>query len=169
MRIAALALIALLAGCAAQAASAPPAFDLNALVKAHPMYGTLAQYDRQIAALRATLHAPEFAHKDQAFTNAANGVRGALNDAAARAKTLAALPSPDVRPLESSANVSAPSEARVRSDMQQHYNAQSSQLHATARQSMDQYRASLLAQQDTEFSNYVRSMHMRVQQAYNSR
>lgn len=169
MRIAGLALVALLAGCAAQAASAPPSFDLNALVRAHPMYGTLAQYDRQIAELRSTLHAPEFAQKDQAFANAANGVRGTLNDAATRAKAIAAMPTPDVRSLQSAANLSAPSETQVRSDMQQNYQAQSSQLHAAARQSMAQYRASLLAQQKTEFANYVRSMHMRVQQAYNSR
>lgn len=169
MRIAAFFLIALLGGCAAQAASAPPALDLNALVKAHPLYGTLAQYDRQIAQLRATLHAPDFAHKDEAFTNAANGVRGTLDDAAARAKAIAAMPSPDVRSLQADANVNAPSESRVRSDMQQTYSAQASQLRSAAQKDMDRYRATLLTQQNAELANYIRSMNMRVQQAYNSR
>jgi hypothetical protein len=169
MRTFGLLLIVLLGGCAAQAAGPAASVDINALVKAHPLYGTLAQYDRQIAVLRNSLHAPAFAYRNQAFINAARGVGDTLDRAAARAKAIEAMPSPDVRSLQESGNVSAPSESQVRSDMQQTYAQQSSQLQAAAQRDMERYRATLLAQQDTAFANYVRAVQARVQQAYNAR
>lgn len=173
MRIVALALVALLAGCSAQAAVVGHApsdgLDVQALVKAHPLYPTLAQYDRQIAALRDSLHVPEFAHKSQAFGNAQRNIQRTLDDAASRTKAIAALPSPDVRALEAGANVNAPSESRVRSDMQQTYSTQASQVRSTAQSDMNRYRAALLSQQNTALANYERALRMRVQQAYNSR
>lgn len=169
MRIAALLLTIALAGCAAQAAATDPSIDMNALVKAHPLYGTLAQYDRQIVALRATLHAPEFANKQRAFAHAQRGTDTQLEADAARSRQIAAMPTPDVRALSAQQTVSAPSESAVRSDMQNAYSAQASQLRSSAQADMAHYRTSLLAQQDTAFADYVRSIHARVQQAYVSR
>jgi hypothetical protein len=169
MRIAAIVFVTLLAGCAAQAAGPPASVDLNALVRAHPLYGTLAQYDRQIAALRATLRVPEFARKDRAFANARRGVTATLTDTAARTQRIAALPTPDVRSLQPGAGIAAPSESSVRADMQQTYSTQAAQLHADARAAMERYRTQLLAQQNAAYANYVRAMHERVQQAYVSR
>lgn len=169
MRIALLALIAMLAGCAAQAAGPGASVDVSALVRSHPLYGTLAQYDRQIAVLRSTLHVPEFARKSDAFAHAADGARSTLAQTASRTQRIAALPTPDVRPLQANDNVNAPSESRVRSDMQQAYGAQASQLHAAAHQAMERYRAQLLDQQRTALANYEREMQARVQQAYASR
>lgn len=168
-RIAILALITLLAGCAAQAAGPGASVDVNALVRSHPLYGTLAQYDRQIAVLRSTLHVPEFARKSEAFAHAAAGARSTLAQSASRTQRIAALPTPDVRSLQSGGGVSAPSESRVRSDMQQAYGAQASQLHAAAQQAMDRYRVQLINQQRTALANYERDMQARVQQAYTSR
>lgn len=169
MRIAALALMTLIAGCAAHAPAPPPSFDMSSLIRAHPLYGTLAQYDRQIAALSASLHAPDFDRKDEAFANAERAVQATLNRAASRTQAIAAMPSPDVQPLRNTARLSALSESRVRSDMQQTYRAQSRQLRATAQQDMARYRSALLSQQDSALANYERSMRARVQQAYDSR
>jgi hypothetical protein len=169
MRTLALLLIATLAGCAAQAAGQNASVDVNALVRAHPLYGTLAQYDRQIAALQATLHVPEFARKSEAFDNAASATRSTLNASASRTRAIAAMPTPGVGALKATTNVNAPSESRVRSDIQRAYSNQASQVRASARQDMDRYRSQLLAQQTTAFDNYVRAINARVQQAYNSR
>src|SRR5690348_13986715 len=169
MRSIALVLLAILTGCAAQAAGPAASVNVSALVHAHPLYGTLAQYDRQIAGLRATLHTPEFSRKTQAFANASRATAQTLTSSASRARDIAALPAPDVSELRQNANVPAPSESRVRSDMQQTYNAQSSQVQAAASQAMERYRAQLLRQQQTALTNYERSMQERVQQAYVSR
>ena len=159
----------ILGGCAAQAAGRSASVDVNALVRTHPLYGTLSQYSRQIAQLRETLHVPEFARKTQAFENAMRAARSTLQQTASRTQAVAAMPSPDVRSLRAGANVSAPSESRVRSDMEQTYNTQASQLRTAAQSDMQRYRAQLLAQQNAAFENYVRSVNARVRQAYASR
>lgn len=169
MRIAVLILVTILAGCAAQAAGPQASVDLSTLVKAHPLYSALGQYDRQIATLRATLHTSEFARKGEAFANAQTAVQNTLQKTAGRARDVAAMPSPDVSALVSNAGVNAPSEQRVRSDMQQTYDTQSAQLHSAAQQDMDRYRSALLTQQNTAFANYRRAVDARVGQAYNSR
>jgi hypothetical protein len=169
MRSIALVLLAILSGCAAQAAAPGASINLNALVHAHPLYGTLAQYDRQIAGLRATLHLPEFSRKTQAFTNASHATAQTLTRSANRAKDIAAFPTPDVSELRQNASLNAPTESRVRSDMQHTYTTQASQLHTAAAQAMDRYRTQLLRQQQTALADYERSMQARVQQAYVSR
>lgn len=169
MRIQALVLLATLAGCAAQAAGPGASVDVNALVRSHPLYSALSEYNRQIAALRSTLHVPEFAQKTAAFEHASAAVSGTLGQTASRARDIAAMPTPDVTNLRSNTNVNAPSEDRVRSDMQQAYNTQAAQLRSGAQQDMDRYRTQLLAQQSAAFNNYVRAVHARVQQAYISR
>lgn len=169
MRIAALLFTIVLAGCAAQAAAPGPAIDVNALVRAHPLYAALRQYDRQIAALRATLHVPEFAQKQAAFTHAQQAVSSQLEATAARSRQIAALPTPDVRALSAQQNLYAPSESTVRGDVQRTYDGQAAALRSSARQDMARYRSSLFAQQDRAFASYVRSVHARVQQAYASR
>lgn len=169
MRIAALLLTIVFAGCAAQAAAPGPDVDLNALVRAHPLYAALQQYDRQIAALRATLHAPEFLHKQAAFAHAQQAVNSQLETTAARARALAAMPPPDTSALLSQQNVSAPSERTVRGDVQRTYDAQAAALRSLAQHDMVRYRTSLLAQQNAAFASYVRAVQARVQQAYTSR
>lgn len=169
MRTVALLLTIALASCAAQAAVTEPQLDMNSLVRAHPLYGTLVQYDRQIAALRATLHVPEFAHKTAAFTHAQQSASSTLAAGAAQTRRIAAMPTPDVSAIAAQQNLSAPSESAVRGDVQRTYAAQAAQLRASAQQDMDRYRTALLSQQNTAFANYVRSINARVQQAYRSR
>ncbi len=162
-------LVLFLAGCAAQAASPGPSFDMKALVRAHPLYGALAQYDRQIAALRATLHVREFSQKDAAFAHAQQAVHADLDTAASRSRQIAAMPSPNSSTLNPSQNIQAPSEGTVRGDVQRAYQTQAAQLRSSAQQDMAHYRSALLAQQNTAFSNYERGVQARVRQAYNSR
>ncbi|HLI96204.1 MAG TPA: hypothetical protein VKT72_08965 [Candidatus Baltobacteraceae bacterium] len=166
---AAIALVLFLAGCAAQAASTGPSLDLNALVRVHPLYGALAQYDRQISVLRATLHVREFAQKDAAFANAQQAVRANLDAAAARSRHIAAMPSPNASTLNASATIQAPSEGTVRGDVQRAYQAQAAELRSRARQDLAHYRTALLTQQNAAFANYVRGVQARVRQAYDSR
>lgn len=168
MRTIAVFLIVALAGCAAQAAAPGPNVDMKTLVRQHPLYGTLAQYDRQIAELRATLHVPEFSQKQAALAHARQGTDKQLEATAARSREIAALPTPDVRALSADQNASAPSESDVQGDVQQAYDVQAAQLRALAQQDMTRYRASLLAQQNRAFQSYVRSVNARVQQAYRS-
>jgi hypothetical protein len=169
MRIQALLLVAILAGCAAQASGQNASVDVNALVRSHPLYSSISEYDRQIAQLRGTLHVPQFERKTQAFDNASRAVSTTLDRTASRTRQIAAMPTPDVSALKNGANVSAPSESRVRSDIQQTYNNQASQVRSMAQSDMSRYRAQLLAQQNKAFDNYVRSVHARVRQAYASR
>lgn len=169
MRVTAFVLLAVLAGCGARAAGPSASVDVNALVKAHPLYSTLAQYDRQIAQLRATLDVPEFSRKEAAFANAQRAVRTQLDATAARSRRIAAIPEPNVQSLVSIHNDDAPTEGRVRSDMQHAYQAQAAQLRATAEQDMNRYRVALLAQQGKAYADYVRAVHARAQQAYASR
>jgi len=169
MRTAALILTCLLAGCAAQAAGTGSRVDLQALVKVHPLYPALAQYDRQIAALRATLHAPEFARKSAAFMNAQRAAAAQLDDAAARSRAIASEAPPDVRDLSEESHASAPSEATVRSDMQRTYIAQAGAFRADAQRAMDAFRQSMFVQENAALANYVRATRARVEQAYTSR
>lgn len=169
MRTFALIFTLALAACAAQAATTTPNLDVNALVRAHPLYGTLLEYDRQIATLRATLHVPEFAQKQAAFAHAQQAVSAQLEASAARTREIAAMPTPDVRALSAQQNVSAPSESSVRSDVTRTYDAQAAQLRASAQQDMARYRTSLISQQNAAFAAYVRGVNARVQQAYHSR
>jgi hypothetical protein len=169
MRIAALWFIIVLAGCAAQAAGTGAWVNVDALVRVHPLYGTLAQYDRQIAALRSSLNVPEFSRKQQAIAHAARAVDAELNETAGSARAIAAQPSPDVRALEQRSVGNAPTESRVRSDVQRTYSAQAAQLQQGARAGMAHYRAALEAEQSAALANYERGVRARVQQAYNAR
>lgn len=169
MRPAALLLILMLTGCAAQAAGGSASISLDALVREHPLYETLAQYDRQIAALGATLHTVAFSRKDTAFANAQAGVRAQLTDAAARAGRIAALPVPGVHTLNALPAAAAPTESDVRGGMQRTYVAQAAQFRRNARTDMALYRRALLAQQHAAFARYVRNVQARVRQAYLSR
>ena len=73
-----LALAALLSAVAARAVEAPAYVDVARAVAAHPLHAMLAQYDREIAALRATLTVPTSgAPAVQARAGAATVVRAA--------------------------------------------------------------------------------------------
>ena len=169
MRKAVFALAALLAGCAAQAAGTPAHLNLSALVRVHPLYPALAQYDRQIAQLRATLPAPAFAHVDEAFVHAERGVRAQLDAAGTRTRAIAAMPEPSLAPLPQAAAANAPSEGAVGADIRRAYNAQREAARSASAAAEADYRRTLLAQQQDALAGYERGVRARVRDAYEAR
>lgn len=171
MRKVGLLLVALLAGCAAQAATGPARAPVNvrALVPLHPLYGTLSQYDRQIAQLRAVLHPADFAGRNAAFAHAEQGVRQSLRGAESAARSIAAMPAPGLSTITAAGSIHAPTENAVRADVQRTYQAQAARARAATASALSHYRDSLLAQERTDIANYERGVHERVRQAYGAR
>lgn len=167
----------LLAGCAANAQPLPASVDVAALERAHPLYGTLAQYDRQIAALRATLDTPQFrsAGRDidgsrAALQRESSAAQASANHVAdGNAGTYAARRNAAIETLLSQPSGRAPSGADVRAHLQQAYDAQSAQMRSGARSDMQAYAAALASQERSAESNFVASTQAHVQRAYDSR
>lgn len=169
MRKAAFTLALFLAGCAAQAAGTSARLDLPALVRAHPLYPALAQYDRQIAQLRVTLHPPAFAHVEQAFSHAERGVRVQLDAAQTHARSIAAMPEPSPVPIARADTSGAPSEATVRADIRRTYDSQRADSRNASAAADAEYRRTLLAQQESALAAYERGTQTRVHDAYQAR
>lgn len=169
-----------LAGCAANAQpaaqSVPPA-ELGAVLSAHPLYGTLAQYDRQIAALQATLHNRELSRAGSDLDASIAAVRGEVAAAAARVNAVvrekagayAAREDAAASAILAQADASAPSQSDVRAKLQRAYEAQYAQLRSGADRDMESYRRGLLSEQDAAYRAFVQSMQNRTQQAYAAR
>lgn len=169
-----------LGGCAANAqpiAQPLSPAEVRTLLPAHPLYGTLAQYDRQIAALRATLHTPQFAHASGDIDASISGLRSDLNAAAARINALverradayAARVDAAASAILAGADASAPSQADVRAQVQRAYQAEYAQLRSGANHDMEAYRQALLAQQQHAYGEFLHSVQNRTQQAYAAR
>ncbi len=108
-----LALAALLSAVAARAVEAPAYVDVARAVAAHPLHAMLAQYDREIAALRATLTVPTSgAPAVQARAGAATVARAA-DSAQPHLGAIAARPGAGDRALERDAIASAGSSQRA--------------------------------------------------------
>jgi len=172
MKYATAVLVLLLAGCAASAQTRSASVNIGALLPKHPLYGTLAQYDRQIASLESTLHT-QFADSGAQIANARAAVRRDLSDAANAAQNYQNTRVTD----EFSHNIivnsprgsGAPSAGQIESNIQRAYQQQHAELQGTAQRDMDQYRASLLAQQQSAYNAFVQSVNDRMQRAYNAR
>lgn len=167
----------LLAGCAANAQPLPASVDVAALERAHPLYGTLAQYDRQIAALRATLGTAQFrsADGDIAAAGAAvqreasaaqNGVKRILS---ADSGEYAARRNAAVQALLAQPAGNAPSGADVRAHLQQTYDTQSAQMRSGAQSDMQAYASALETQERSAAASFSRATQAQVQRAYDAR
>jgi hypothetical protein len=153
-RLAAVAVL-LLAGCAASAQTRLAYVDVNALLRQHPLYGTLAQYDRQIAALEGTLHTG-FANADDRIDHASNAVRA-----------IASAPVPHVDPhIAVDLNESGGTDtSAIEQHMQQTYEAQYASLQGAAQHDMQAYRSALSGQQQSAYDAFVRSVDGRTARA----
>jgi hypothetical protein len=171
-----------LAGCAASAqpTNAPPAnphVNVQALMPLHPLYGTLAQYDRQMKALRATLHTPEFQHAGGDIDASTAALRSDIDAAAAsvsalvarKAGTYAARQDAAVSALLANADVSAPTSADVRARLQQAYEDEYTRLRSAADRDMASYQNALVVEQRRAYAAFVQSVQRHTQQAYASR
>jgi hypothetical protein len=169
--------VLVLAGCAANAQTPPPQVDVRALLPAHPLYKTLAQYDREIKALRATLYTREFQHAGNDIDASIAALRSDIDAAAASINTLVARKADDyarrqdaaVSALLANANASAPSSADVRAHVEQAYEAEYAQLRNGADTDMASYERALREQQSQAYSAFVQSVQNHTQQAYNAR
>ena len=176
MRNIAAILVLLLAGCAASAQTRPASVDVNALLPQHPLYGTLAQYDRQIAALRGTLHT-QFANADLQIDHSVGAIRRDLSQTATRAAHAPTSFSSHANSVNSvilslSKDGRArrgPDSSNIASNIRQTYQTQHAQLQSTAQRDMAHYRATLLAQQQHAYQTFVQSVDRRTQQAYDAR
>lgn len=167
MRNIAAILVLLLAGCAASAQTRSASVDVNALLPQHPLYGTLAQYDRQIAALRATLHT-RFSNADAQIDNSIASIRNDLNHTASATAQAPSPPAGRVM-LSLSKHDQAATSPNVASHIRQTYQTQHAQFQSTAQRDMAHYRATLLAQQQHAYQTFVQSVDRRTQQAYDAR
>lgn len=166
-----------LAGCAANAQPAPSSIDVRALLPAHPLYKTLAQYDRQIKALRATLYTREFQHAGNDINASIAALRSGIDAAAASINTLVAQKADEysarqdaaVSALLANADAPAPSSASVRAHIQQAYREEYAQLRSGADRDMASYESALQQQQRQAYGAFVRSVQQHTQQAYNAR
>lgn len=167
----------LLAGCAANAQQLPPSVDMATLERAHPLYGTLAQYDRQIAALRATLGTTQFRIVDRDIAGAGAAVQHEASDAQNRvngvlngnAGVYAARRNAAMQTLLAQPAGNAPSGADVREHLQQAYDAESAQMRSGAQTDMETYASALETQERSAAAAFVNAMQAHVQRAYDAR
>ncbi len=160
--------ILFLAGCAAGAQTRSASINVDALLRVHPLYGTLGQYDRQIAVLESTLHT-QFSDSGTQIEHAGAAIRRDLSNAAhvtvadrnilARNRTAPNVPS-------GASNVQAPQAGAVEAGILQNYDRQHAELQSVAQGDMDRYRSTLLAQQQNAYEAFVRSVNDRTQRAY---
>lgn len=168
MRTIAAILVLLLAGCAASAQTRPASVNVQALLPQHPLYGTLAQYDRQIAALRGTLHT-RFSNADAQIDHSISSIRHDLTQTAtATSSDSQHVHFPTVM-LSPSKHDHTPTSPDIASHIRQTYQTQHAQLQSTAQHDMAQYRATLVAQQQHAYQTFVQSVDRRTQQAYDAR
>jgi hypothetical protein len=164
-------LVLLLTGCAAsaQTPTGSAGVDVNALLRQHPLYGTLAQYDRQIAVLQSTLRT-SFSNSGAQIDNATTAIRNDLDHASSAAQNYDQhIAVPHRVALNASPGAQAPGEGQIVNSIQQAYNQQHADLQSTAQRDMAQYRATLLAQQQAAYDTFVQSINGRTQRAYNAR
>jgi hypothetical protein len=150
---------------------------MRTLLPAHPLYKTLAQYDRQIKALRATLYTREFQHAGSDIDASIASLRSDINAAAAsintlvtqKAGTYAARQDAAVSALLANAGAPAPSSSDVRAHLRQAYQAEYAQLRSGADRDMAAYESALRNQQSQAYSAFVHSVQVHTQQAYSAR
>ena len=150
---------------------------LAALLPAHPLYGTLRQYDRQIAALSSTLHAAAFQNSGSRIDASIAALRrqsdsaaaATQNLAAAKADAFAARQDAAVNAVLAGANAPAPSESTVRAHVQQAYGEQKTALRRGAARDMTAYRAALESAEHRAYDAFVRSAADAAQRAYSAR
>jgi len=178
-KVAAAAAALLLAGGIGLAATtphqAPPA--LSGSTGARGLQTVLREYDRQIAALRATLHPAAFADTTAAIDAATRGLRIQVADACAaidrvvaqRADRYAAQQDAAVSAILASGSGAAPSRSDVARDVEDAYRAEYSALRSGADSDMNAYQAAVQAQERHDYAAFTASLQRRTQQAYFNR
>ena len=137
----------------------------------------LAQYDRQIEALRSTLDTPAFGNSTAQINNSISALRAGIAQSASdvnsliaqKAQVYAAREDRVVSSLLADARVSAPSGDQVKQHVEQAYRAEYSRLRTGADADMNAYTRALLAQEQQAYAAFVQSVQYRTQLAYTAR
>lgn len=179
----ALVLGAALGAQASSSATAPAAPSTHAsgqvlaLVAKHPFYPLLQQYDRQIAALRATLHTRHFSRVAGRIDADTAALRRDLADSSAQIDKLVAQKAADYGRREDDAvaslladdSVPAPARGAVRADIEKAYRLQYAELRGDANRAMNAYRAAAQAQEQRAYAAYVASVQQQADRAARAR
>ncbi|TAM89262.1 hypothetical protein EPN42_07910 [bacterium] len=151
--------------------------DVAALMAAHPFYETLRQYDREIAALRATETIPGLTNNAAAFDHDTAALRNDLTGAAAHMRSLAALQANDnerreddaVTALLAATDDSAANGQTIGAQVQQDYRSQYAALRGNAETDMARYRDAVLTQERSALAAFAHTILNGTQRAYNAR
>lgn len=171
-----LAAVLLLCGCAAGAAatSEPAVHPSIGSAGRHGVQIALAEYDRQIAALRATLHTPEFSNSTRDIDASIAALRSEVSATSARvqsaiaqkAASYAAREDAAVSALLAQSDAPAPSRQQVAQRLERDYQREYAQLRSGAQGDMNSYQTALLDQQRRAYATFVAAVQNRTEQAY---
>jgi hypothetical protein len=176
-----------LAACAHAATAPAPAASGNGLVgyvrmddlvKVHPLYGQLAQYDANITALDLTTFAPQALAAGPELAREQADLNAQLSAAAKRTNDLLQSKSRDFQAREDAAIASAlraaavpngPSVAEVRAELEATASGQTAAVNAQAQHDLDAYRAQLQTQDIAQIDAAQRVLAARADRTYRAK
>jgi len=181
----ALGALCVLAACAKPSATAPLASSsggtvgfvrMGELVRHHPLYGQLAQYDQSIAALNLSSTVPQLAKPDAAIAKEEAALQQQLQAAAEKTKKLLDDKSKTYQARESAAiaaalrsSAQAPSAASVSQRINATAQGQSAGVSAQAARDVDTYRKTLEAQDRAEIAAAQKTISDRAERSYRAK
>ncbi|GAC1403439.1 MAG: hypothetical protein NVSMB64_05220 [Candidatus Velthaea sp.] len=181
----ALAALCALAACAKPATTAPAATTsggtvgyvrMGELVKHHPLYGQLAQYDESIAALNLSATVPQIAKPDASIVKEEAALQKQLETAADKTKKLLDEKSKQYQQRESQAIAAAlrasaqgPSAAAVSQRITSTAQGQAAGVAAQAGRDLQSYRKTLEAQDRAEIAAAQKTLTDRAQRTYRAK
>ncbi|MFN2460605.1 MAG: hypothetical protein ABR591_07960 [Candidatus Velthaea sp.] len=132
---------------------------MDELVKHHPLYSQLAQYNDSIAALNLSATVPQVAKPDAAIAKQEAALQAQLNAAADRTRKLIDEKSKEYQQRESQAiaqalrsNANAPSAGAIQQQIQTTARGQAAGVSAQAQRDLQSYRKTLDAQDGAELA-----------------
>jgi len=151
---------------------------MDDLVKKHPLYGQLAQYDQNIEALDLTAFAPQAITAGPALQREEDALNAQLAAAAKRTNDLLQTKGRDYQAQEDAAIASAlraaaipngPSVAEIRAQLQSTANAQTAGVNAQAQTDLEAYRKQLEAQDLAQIGAAQRVLAARADRTYRAK
>jgi hypothetical protein len=149
---------------------------MDELVKHHPLYSQLAQYNDSIAALNLKATVPQIAKPDAAIAKQEAALQKELNDAADRTKKLLDEKSKQYQQRESQAiaqalraSGSGPSAGAIQQQIGTTARAQTAGVNATAQKDFEKYRATVEAQTNAEVAAAQRTLQDRASRTYRAK
>jgi len=149
---------------------------MDELVKHHPLYGQLAQYNDSIAALNLAAMVPRIAKPDAAIAKQEAQLQKELNDAADRTKKLLDEKSKQYQQRESQAiaqalraSGSGPSAGAIQQQINSTARIQSAGVNSQAQKDLDRYRATVQAQTNAELAATQRALQDRASRTYRAK